>query len=168
MENLGVDGKLLLAQIVNFLLFFYLVRRFIVKPFMAFLDKEKMREKEKESSLSKIKKSEEQLVLQEQKLKEKARKELDTVLEQAKVDGKLIREDIMKQAEKDAEEVKVRMKKQLEEERERLYKEIKEKIADVSMDLVTEGLKETLDADTKKKVTDRILRNINYETQLKN
>lgn len=160
MENLGINGKLLLAQIVNFLLFFYLIKRFVVKPFMAFLDKEKKQEKEKEASASKIKKAEEQLVVQEIKLKERAKKELDSVLEQAKADGKLLRADMLKQAEMDAEEIKARMKKQLEEEKDKLYKELRQKIGDVSMYLVTEGLKDTLDADTKKKVTERILRNL--------
>ena len=38
MENLGIDGKLLLAQIINFVLFFILVTKFVVKPFTAFLN----------------------------------------------------------------------------------------------------------------------------------
>lgn len=160
MENLGINPKLLLAQIVNFLLFFYLVKRFIVKPFMLFLDKEKKQEKEKETALNKIKKSEEQLALAEIKLKEKVKKELEAVLEQAKKDGQQIRADMLKQAEADALEIKVRMKKQLDEERERLYKDLRQKIGDVSLYLVTEGLKEALDTETKKKVTERILKNL--------
>ncbi len=160
MENLGIDGKLLLAQILNFLLFFYLIKRFMVKPFMAFLDKEKKQEKEKETALAKIKKAEEQLVIQEAKLNEKAKKELDVILEQAKNDGKQLRVDMLKQAEIDAEEIKMRIKKQLEEEKERLYKDVRQKIGDVSMYLVTEGLKEALDTDTRKKVTERILKNL--------
>lgn len=166
MENLGIDGKLLLAQIINFLLFFYLIKRFVVKPFMGFLDNEKKQEKEKETALSKIKKAEEELVLQEQKHKEKAKKELDLILEQAKTDGKQIRTDMLRQAETDAEEIKSRMKKQLEEEKDRLYKDLKKQIADVSLHLVSEGLKETLDAETKRKVTESILKNVKtYETK---
>lgn len=160
MENLGINGKLLLAQVINFLLFFYLIKRFIAKPFMAFLDKEKKQEKEKETALAKIKKAEEQLTIQETKLKEKAKKELDALLEQAKNDGKQLRADMLKQAETDAEEIKTRMKKQLEEEKDKLYKDVRQKIGDVSMYLVNEGLKETLDSDTKKKVTERILKNL--------
>lgn len=167
MENLGIDGKLLLAQILNFLLFFYLIKRFIVKPFMLFLDKEKKQDKEKENALIMLKKSEEELVVQETKLKEKAKKELEIILEQAKNDGKQLRADILKQAEMDVEEIKTRMKKQLDEEREKLYKDLRQKIGDVSMYLVTEGFRESLDADTKKKVTERILKNLtsyeNYE-----
>lgn len=160
MENLGINSKLLLAQIINFLLFFYLVKRFIVKPFLGFLENEKKQEKEKEIVLAEVKKAEEKLIAQEARLKERAKKELDLVLEQAKQDGKQLRVDMLKQAEIDAEEIKTRMKKQFEEEKEKLYKDVRQKIGDVSMYLVTEGLKESLDTDTKKKVTQRILKNL--------
>jgi F0F1-type ATP synthase membrane subunit b/b' len=41
MENLGIDGKLLSAQLINFILFFIIYKKYIAKPFMAFLKKEK-------------------------------------------------------------------------------------------------------------------------------
>lgn len=168
MEKLGIEPKLLLAQIVNFILFFILVKKFIVKPFIQFLDQEKKKEKEKEDALTKIKKSEEQLTEQERKLKDKAKRELDAILIEAKKDGQQIRADILKQAEIDAEEIKTRMKKQLDEERDRLYKDIREKIADVSLYLVNEGLKEALDVETKRKITERILRNLSTTKIIEN
>ena len=168
MEKLGIEPKLLLAQIVNFILFFILVKKFIVKPFIQFLDQEKKKDKEKEDALTKIKKSEEQLTEQERKLKDKAKRELDAILIEAKKDGQQIRADILKQAEIDAEEIKTSMKKQLDEERERLYKDIREKIADVSLYLVNEGLKEALDVETKRKITERILRNLSTTKIIEN
>ena len=158
----------MLAQIVNFILFFILVKKFIVKPFIQFLDQEKKKEKEKEDALTKIKKSEEQLTEKERKLKDKAKRELDAILIEAKKDGQQIRADILKQAEIDAEEIKTRMKKQLDEERDRLYKDIREKIADVSLYLVNEGLKEALDVETKRKITERILRNLSTTKIIEN
>ena len=59
MENLGIDGKLLLAQMINFALFFILVKQFMVKPFTSFLNQERKNEEEKNRMLEKLKKSEE-------------------------------------------------------------------------------------------------------------
>ncbi len=160
MENLGIDGKLLMAQIVNFLLFFILIKKFVLKPFNAFLAQEKKQDKEKEDALEKIKKTEEQMAEQDKKLKEKAKKEIGVLFEQAKKDARDLRADLLKQAELDAQEVRNRTKKLMGEEREALYKDVREKIADLSMHLVTEGLKDSLDAETKKKVTARILKNL--------
>ncbi len=63
MEKLGVDLKLLIAQAINFILFFFIVKKYIAKPFSQFLKSEKENEKEKELSLQKAKKLEEDLKL---------------------------------------------------------------------------------------------------------
>ncbi|MDO8609962.1 MAG: ATP synthase F0 subunit B [bacterium] len=160
MENLGIDPKLLLAQVINFLLFFFIIKKFIVKPFNLFLDQEKKQDKDKEEALATIKKTEEEIVIKEQKLTEKAKKEMNLMLDQAKKDSEQVKSEMLKQAEIEAEGVKTKMKKQLEEERDSLYKELKEKIADVSMSVVTQSLSEALDETDKKKVTQRILKNL--------
>ena len=46
MENLGIDVKLLIAQVVNFALFLFIFHRFISKPFLRFLDSEKKKDEE--------------------------------------------------------------------------------------------------------------------------
>src|SRR3989344_4575625 len=56
MEGLGIDLKLLIAQIINFGLFFYVFKRFLAKPFVSFIDEEKQKEAERETSLQKAKK----------------------------------------------------------------------------------------------------------------
>jgi len=40
MEGLGVDVKLLIAQVINFLLFFYIFKKYLAKPFQKYLDEE--------------------------------------------------------------------------------------------------------------------------------
>ena len=79
MENLGIDGKLLLAQMINFVLFFFLVKKFIVKPFTTFLNQERTNEEEKNKLLEKLKKSEEAGIEAEKKMKEKMKKEFDVL-----------------------------------------------------------------------------------------
>jgi len=164
MENLGIDGKLLIAQLINFLLFFFIIKKFIVKPFTLFLDQEKKQDKEKEDSLAKIKKSEEAMINEQNKARENAKKELDIIIDQAKKDSQAIKQEMIEDAKQEADEIKERMKKQLEEERDNLYKDIKDQIAKVSFDLVEAGLKDNLDKEARKKITLSILRNLpNYE-----
>lgn len=168
MENLGIDAKLLLAQVLNFILFFILIKKFIVKPFNVFLDQEKKQDKEKEEALAKIKKSEENILNEQNKAQQKAKKELDIILAQAKKDSQLIKQEMITEAQKEADEIKERMKKQLLQEKEELYKEVKEQIAKVSMYLVENGLKDSLDDNTKKKITVKILKNLSDKTFVQN
>ena len=99
MENLGIDGKLLLAQIINFVLFFILVKKFVVKPFTAFLNQERKNEEEKNKLLDKLKKSEEASQEAEKNAKAKMKKEFDLLFIQAKKEAQNIRADLIKQAE---------------------------------------------------------------------
>ena len=84
MENLGIDGKLLLAQMINFVLFFILAKQFMVKPFTSFLNQERKNEEEKNKMLEKLRRSEEANLEAEKKMKEKMKKEFDVLFVQAK------------------------------------------------------------------------------------
>ncbi len=61
MENLGVDIKLLIAQLVNFLLFLYIFKKFVSNSFETFLKEERKKEEIKSKIDTTIKLSEEKL-----------------------------------------------------------------------------------------------------------
>ena len=159
MENLGIEGKLLLAQMINFVLFFILVKQFIVKPFTAFLNQERKNEEEKNRMLEKLRKSEEAGMEAEKKMKEKMKKEFDTLFIQAKKEAQDMRADLMKQAEADALEIKAKNSKLMEEEKNLLYREVKDKIIKTSLMIVESTLKESLDESARKKITGTIIKN---------
>ncbi len=165
MENLGIDGKLLLAQIINFVLFFILVKKFVVKPFSAFLNQERKNEEEKSRFLDKLKKNDEVAIEAEKKMKEKMKKEFDVLFVQAKKEAQSLRTDLIKQAEADAQEIRDKSKKLLEEEKNALYREVKDKIIKTSLMIVENTLKESLDESVRKKVTGMIIKN--YEGNIK-
>src|SRR3989344_3575574 len=165
MENLGIDGKLLLAQIINFILFFILVKKFDVRPFSAFLNQERKNEEEKIKLLDKLKKSEEAGIEAEKKMKEKMKKEFDILFVEAKKEAQNMRSDLIKQAETDALEIKEKNSRLLEEEKNLLYREVKDKIIKTSLMIVENTLKESLDESSRKKVTGSIIKN--YEGNVK-
>jgi F-type H+-transporting ATPase subunit b len=165
MENLGIDGKLLLAQIINFVLFFILVKKFVVKPFIAFLNQERNKDEEKNKLLEKLKKSDEAAIEETKKMKEKMKKEFEVLFVQAKKEAQSLRADLIKQAEVDAQEIRNKNKKLLEEEKNTLYREVKDKIIKTSLIIVEKALKESLDESSRKQVTDFIVKN--YQGKLK-
>ena len=159
MENLGIDGKLLLAQVINFVLFFILVKQFMVKPFTSFMNQERINEEEKNRMLEKLKKSEEAGIEAEKKMKEKMKKEFDILFVEAKKEAQNMRADLIKQAETDALEIKEKNSRLLEEEKNLLYREVKDKIIKTSLMIVENTLKESLDESSRKKVTGTIIKN---------
>ena len=67
MESLGIDVKLLLAQVINFLVLFVILKKFLYKPILKVLDE---RKKKIEDSLANAEKINKELVkLEEEKAK---------------------------------------------------------------------------------------------------
>ncbi len=165
MENLGVDGKLLLAQLVNFVLFFIIFKKFIAKPFGQFLSKEKKNEKDKEVLLNKLKKGEEELASEEKALRDRLKKERNQVLEKAKSEALLLKNDLVAEGKKDADALLVKARKEIEEEKNKLYQDAKNKVADLSILMVQTALNEYLDEESKKRITSHILKNVNSLTK---
>ena len=159
MENLGIDPKLIIAQVINFALFFFLFKKFMAKPFAKFLVDEKNKDLEKEKSLLKIKKMEEEAGKKEQVAKEKIKKEEALVLAEAKKQAMKVKEDILAQATEEAEEIKKKAKKQTEIEKEELFAQVKDKVTKLSFVIINEALKDALPTETKKKITEQILKN---------
>lgn len=161
MENLGIEGKLLIAQLINFVLFFYIFKKYIVGPFVKFLNQERKNEKEKEELLERLKKGEEELLVKEEKMKDKVRKEKEELLDKVKKEAQSFREEILGEAKKEAEIIKAKARKEVEEERSKLYQDVKNKVADLSVLMVEKALRDFLDEESRKKITSYILKNLN-------
>lgn len=159
MEGLGIDWKLLIAQLINFGLFFYVFKKFLAKPFVNFIEEEKVKELEKEKALQKAKKLEEEFIQKEEEIREKAKKEAQVIVNEAKQAAEKVKEGLLSQAREEAEEIKQRTKKQLDIERDLLYGEVKDKIAKLSFLIVRDALKDMLPEEVKRKITEQILKN---------
>lgn len=160
MEQLGIDFKLLIAQIINFVLFFIIFKKYLASPFTSFLNKERKDEKEREALLVKIKKEDEDLTVNRSKLKDQMKKEVDILILEAKKTAENLKKELIMQARKEAEEIKLKASKQLADERQKLHVEVKEKMAEMSVLIVNKALNEFLDEESKKRITQHILKNL--------
>jgi F-type H+-transporting ATPase subunit b len=167
MDALGIDIKLLIAQLINFILFFYIFKRFIAKPFMEYIKRERDAEMKKQNILKEA----------EQRLKE-TEEDIKSMLEDAKTQNRSILRDSQEQAEKkykeiiekahkDGDIISKKITSELEIEREKLYKDVKKYIISTSIVLSSEVLKEYIDDKKQKEIikslTEKVSKNINYE-----
>lgn len=159
MESLGIDVKLLIAQVINFALFLFVFYRFISKPFLRFLDKEKKKDDEIKKAHEKALKQEEDLTEKEQLLQQTLKREREKVIEKAKKDAELVKQQILDGARDQGEKIRQKAQKQIELDKENIYKEAREKINELSFYLINSALKDVLTDDLKKKVTQQILKN---------
>ena len=153
MDQLGIDIKQLVAQLINFVLFFLIFKKFIATPFQSFLNEERRKEKERQDILEKLKKDEAGALEEKMRMKEVTKKEFEKVLLEAK---------------KEAEEIKIRAKKLIEEEKDKLNQAAKERMVDLSIAIIDKAFKDFLDEETKKKITQHILNNFGKKVVYEN
>lgn len=158
MEKLGIDPKLLIAQIINFVLFFIIIKKFITKPFIRFVDKQKHEEAEKERIINDLKKSEEEREKKEIQAKDIIKKRESEVIQEAKKQGEIIKNQIIQDAKDDAQDIRKKAKEQIDHERKILETSIKKKTVDLSILLLEKVLKNSLDINQKREITKVILK----------
>lgn len=160
MENLGIDVKLLVAQIINFLLFLLVFKVFFAKPFAKFIGGEEKKTQEREKLLADVKAQEEEFAQKEAAFKKKMKQQEDALLKKTKEDALLVKEELVSEAREEAKEIVDKAKQEIMEEREEMREEMKKKVGELSLILVSEALEDALDKEAKKKVTTYILTNL--------
>jgi F-type H+-transporting ATPase subunit b len=158
MENLGIDYKLLIAQVINFLIFFFVFKKYIAKPFTAFITAEKTKEQEKERILKELSERDEKMKKEENDWKVKVRTEREEIVNEAKKAATTVKQDLITQAQTEAQEIVSGAKKAMEDERNAMYKEIQTKTVDLSVSIIQNALQDYLTEDARKTLTDHVIK----------
>lgn len=160
LKNFGVDPILLAAQVVNFLIIFWLLKKFAYKPIFQMLKKRKDLIAE---GVENAKRSEELLLKTEEKEKE--------VLRKAQATSQEILADAQKQAQ-DAvtsaqEEAKVKVakmldeaKKEIEEQTALAEKQLSKHTAVLAVDLLKKSLTGLVDKNAEKEVLSKVAKKL--------
>lgn len=114
MEQLGIDPKLLGAQIVNFLVIVFILNKLLYKPILTLLEKRRREIAEGVAFTEKMRKEEEKLALRREKALGKAREEALAIISEAKRQAKEVEKDILAQAHAQGGTIVERAKEEVE------------------------------------------------------
>lgn len=168
MENLGIDLKLMTAQLVNFAIFFFVFKKFIAEPFMKYLKKAKEEEETRATFAAEIEKRQEKLEEEDKKMNRERKKTLDAALAEGKKEAEAVRKELIEDAKKEAADIVAKGHAQVEDERRELYKNLRKQIAQVSTLVVEKALNEYLTEDAKRSITQNIVKHIPADSKLEN
>ena len=160
LKNFGVDPILLAAQIVNFLIIFWLLKRFAYKPILHMLDKRKMLIAE---GVENAKKTEEILAKTEEKERE--------ILKNAQASAQEILADAQKQAQENLaaaeENARVRVEKMLDEATQNIQQQtlnaesvLSKHTAKLAVELLEKSLGKLVDTKTQKEVVGKVAKKL--------
>lgn len=132
LSNLGIDGKLLLAQTVNFLLLLWLLNRFVFKKLFVFLEKRRM---EIEKGIALKAKAEQELdrvgVLEKQTLLQ-ARAKANAIIAQTNAMAQELEKEALQKTKSQTERILKEAKSRAERETEELMQNTQHSISEIA------------------------------------
>ena len=129
LTKLGVDWKLLIAQIVNFTILVGVLSYFVYRPLLDLLDARRERIR---TAMENAKRVEEQTRELEQFRLDQLKKidqEIGAMLERGKQHAEKIQEGILADAKREADGILAKARRQLEDERARAFHELQDSLA---------------------------------------
>ncbi len=141
-ETFHLDFKMLIAQMVNFAIVFFVLHRYAFKPLLGTIDE---RNKKIEKGLDDAQKFEEKLQAAEDdynKKMDEAKRESHKAIEAAVNKGDIKRKEMIEKAREDIGVIINQEKEKMQEEKEKTLKEIKAEV----VDLVAASLEKILEA----------------------
>lgn len=157
-SKLGIDWKLLIAQIINFLVLLAILYKFLYRPVLELMQK---RTKRIEDGLNKAKEIEEELAKTREDYKNqisRAKKEANEILARAETLAKGKEKEFTDRAKEQITRIVNREKVKLGAEKEKTIKEIKSEVADLVAVSLEKILGQTLDAKRDEKLIDKMIK----------
>lgn len=152
LSKLGIDWKILIAQVINFAILLFLLAKFVYKPALTMMEKRrKLIEKgvkDAEDSAKRLKEIDE---LREQKLTE-AHREIGKLLDSARKDAEGLKKEIVAAAQTQSEELVKRARSQMVEEKDRMMEDLKREVTGIIVQATGRILQREFSGDDQKRL----------------
>lgn len=160
LKNFGFDPMLLAAQIVNFLIIFYLLKRFMYKPVLEMIKKreDKIAEGLKQAEEARI--TLEKTIEEEKKILNKASEEAKKITEEAKLRAIEISKEIEENTKQQVEKSLIEARAQIAQESESAERKLTEKISIVAKLMLTKTLEGAFGEKEQKQIVNKALKQI--------
>ena len=159
-KDFGIQPILLLAQIINFVILLFLLKRFLYKPILKVLDERKKRIETSLKQAEEIQKKFVEANIEQEKILDTAKLQASKIIENAKEEAKVLSRKLQEETNKEIESTLERAKSALQLEKQKMISEAKGKIVDI-VALVTEKVTaKTLQKAEKEKLVNNALSEI--------
>jgi len=155
LAKLGVDWKLLIAQIINFVILLFILRHFAYKPILRVLEdrREKIDKglKDAEEATKKLLEAEKK----EKAVLDEARYQAEQIISKSEETAKKNKEDIMASADEKAKKIMATAEKKIEEEKDKMIMEAKKELAKLVISATEKIIDEKVDVEKDKELINK-------------
>ncbi|MFA6511549.1 MAG: F0F1 ATP synthase subunit B [Patescibacteria group bacterium] len=156
-EQLGLDWRLLLAQIVNFFILLLILKKFAYGPILEALHKRKDRIVQAEKNAEQVEKNLAQSQQQREQLLAETRTEAQALIVKATEQGKKLQEEMTAQARKDVEKIVSDAHEQINAARDQMLAQAREEISALVIACASKVLEHEVDEKENAKLIEHTL-----------
>jgi F-type H+-transporting ATPase subunit b len=165
LSKLGIHPLLLIAQIVNFVILLWLLRRFLYKPLLKLFQNRTAKIQEGIKTAEDLKRQAQEAESQQKKNLDEARKEAHRIIEQATILGDDEKKKILEMAKNEAKKIVEKTMVEIEDEKKNIMKEIRKEIGEMVVTLSTVMIRKTIDKKTQKQLLEESIREVEKELE---
>ncbi|MDD5651902.1 MAG: F0F1 ATP synthase subunit B [Candidatus Moranbacteria bacterium] len=159
LENLGINGKILLAQVVNFFILFWILKKFAYKPVLNLLEERSKKIEKGLKDAEAARKKLEETEIESKKILSDARKHSREIIKEAEIRAETSKREIAEETKHKVDKMISDAKKKIEEEKDKMVVEVKNEVADL-VSLATEKvLEKKADSEDDKKIIKKVIEN---------
>jgi F-type H+-transporting ATPase subunit b len=160
LKTFGVDPFLLGAQIVNFLIIFYLLKRFLYKPVLGMLKTREDKIKEGVKQADEARLLLEKTVAEEKKIFAKAHEEAKLLIADARTQAVEVSREVEENTKRQAEKILLDARAQIEQDAKRMETELGEKISVLAKEMLEKSLQGVIGEKEQKQIVEKAVKNI--------
>jgi F-type H+-transporting ATPase subunit b len=160
LEKIGIDFKLLIAQIVNFGVLLLILNKFLYKPLIKKLEERSNKIKKIEQEKREIERKKEEMKKQEEEIIRKTKEKAREILQEAEMISKEERERILERTEKEVRHILKEAREKGELEVKRLKEKEEKEILRRAKDILAKVLKEEIKREFHRKYLREIIREL--------
>lgn len=157
MEALGIDPKLLIAQIVNFAIFYFIFKKFVAKPLLSYMVKQQDEEQKRQKLSVDLQSAHEAMESEKAKMMTELKAKQKELITEAKKAAEESKSEIVAQAQKQSADIIAAGKDMIESERATVQKELGAYVKQMAQAAVEKGLGDYLTPEAQKEITTRII-----------
>lgn len=157
LDKLGIDWKLLIAQIINFFILAVILGKFVYKPVLKMMEK---RSSAIAKGLHDAHESEKKLLeiekMQYERLSQ-TKLEIGRLLESAKTEAEIMKKDILAAAQEQSDDLLRKTRAQIAEEKEKMIQDVKKEVSQFILLATQKLLQREFSAADQKRLADAVV-----------
>jgi F-type H+-transporting ATPase subunit b len=131
LNALGVDWRILIAQLVNFFLLLFILKKILYKPMISFLEDRENKIKKGLENAEKYEKNLIALDIDREKMFKETQKDAQKFINHAVQEGQVIKDEIITNARDESKKILAKTKLQVEEQKDQMIDEVKNDLVDL-------------------------------------